>query len=165
MKACAAICLIFTTSATAQTTRAPFVINNNKDFHRYALYCPKREYPINLRERRIAGSGTFLLHLRRDGTVESVETLSCTGYHELDAVAKDSFIKWRFRPGPTAAKVPITFKPPNGGSRMAIRSMSYRGACARCLSFVIPSEVEESLAIVWPCFDQKYLEMSPLRST
>ena len=115
MKACAAICLIFTTSATAQTTRAPFVINNNKDFHRFALYCPKPEYPINLSERRIAGSGTFLLHLRRDGTVESVETLSSTGYHELDAVAKDSFIKWRFRPGPTAAKVPITFKPPNGG--------------------------------------------------
>ena len=88
MKACAAICLIFTTSATAQTTRAPFVINNNKDSHRYALYCPKPEYPINLGERRIAGSGTFLLHLRRDGTVESVETLSSTGYHELDAVAK-----------------------------------------------------------------------------
>jgi hypothetical protein len=31
--------------------------------------------------------------------------------------------------------------------------------------FVIPSEVEESLTVVWPLFDQKYLEMSPLRST
>ena len=30
---------------------------------------------------------------------------------------------------------------------------------------VIPSEVEESLAIVWPWFPQKYLEMSRLRST
>jgi TonB family protein len=115
MKAFAAICLIFATSATAQTTRAPFVINNDKDFHRYALYCPKPEYPINLRERRIAGSGTFLLHLRQDGTVEYLETLISTGHAELDDIAKSAFITWRFRPGPTKAKVPITFKPPNGG--------------------------------------------------
>ena len=29
--------------------------------------------------------------------------------------------------------------------------------------FVIPTEVEESLTVVWPWFDQKYLEMSPIR--
>jgi len=116
MKAFAALCLTFTTSVTAQTTRAPFVINNNKDFHRYELYCPKPEYPINLRERRIAGSGTFLLHLRRDGTVESVETLISTGHAELDDIAKRAFIKWRFRSGPTEARVPITFKSPRGTS-------------------------------------------------
>ena len=31
--------------------------------------------------------------------------------------------------------------------------------------FVIPTEVEESLTVVWPLFDQKHLEMSRLRST
>ena len=30
---------------------------------------------------------------------------------------------------------------------------------------VIPTEVEESLTVFWPWFDQKYLEMSRLRST
>lgn len=114
-KALAVICLLFTASATAQTKRAPLVIKDAKDFHHYALYCPKPDYPINLRERRVGGSGTFMLHFRQDGTVEYVETLMSTGHAELDDIAKSAFIKWRFRPGPTEAKVPITFKPPNGG--------------------------------------------------
>jgi TonB family protein len=107
-KTIAAICLLF-------TTRAPLVIKEPKDFHRYVLYCPKPEYPINLRERRIGGSGTFTLHVRQDGTVESVKTLISTRHAELDDIAKSAFIKWRFRSGPTEARVPITFKPPNGG--------------------------------------------------
>jgi len=107
--------LLFIATATAQITRASVVIKDPKDFHRYALYCPKPEYPINLRERRVGGSGTFLLHLRRDGTVESVETLTSTRHAELDNIAKSAFIKWRFRSGAAEAKVPITSKPPNGG--------------------------------------------------
>src|SRR5438874_4241994 len=114
-KALSAICLLFIATATAQITRASVVIKDPKDFHRYALYCPKPEYPINLRERRVGGSGTFLLHLRRDGTVESVETLTSTRHAKLDTIAKSAFIKWRFRSGAAEAKVPITFKPPNGG--------------------------------------------------
>ena len=106
--------LLFITSALAQTGHAPFVIDNPKDFHRYALYCPRPEYPPNLRDRRLAGSGKFLLQIRPNGTVQSLETLSSTGHGELDDVAKTSFIKWRFRPGPTAAKIPITFKVPPG---------------------------------------------------
>ena len=34
-----------------------------------------------------------------------------------------------------------------------------------CLTLVIPSDVEESLEIVWPWFARKYLEMSPIRLT
>jgi TonB family protein len=112
-KVVAAIVLLFIISATAQTTRAPFVIDNDKDFHRYALYCPRPDYPMNLRG-RIGGSGKFLLHIRPDGTVQSVQTLSSTGHAELDDVAKSAFLKWRFRPGPTEAKVPIQFKVPRG---------------------------------------------------
>src|SRR4029077_11885158 len=93
---------------------APFRIDNNKDFHRYALYCPKPEYPINLRERRIGGPGVFLLHIRANGTVQSVETVDTTGHAELDELAKNAFITWRFRPGPTEAKVPIQFRVPRG---------------------------------------------------
>ena len=103
-KTLSAICLLFIATATARTTRPPVVIKDSKDFHRYALYCPKPEYPINLRERRIGGSGTFLLHLRRDGTVESVETLTSTRHAELDNIAKSAFIKWRFRSGSGRSK-------------------------------------------------------------
>ena len=107
------VCFAFVASGYAQTTRAPFVIDNDKDFHRYALYCPKPEYPTNLRG-RVGGSGKFLLQIRPDGTVQSVETLSGTGNAELDDVARNAFIKWRFRSGPIAVKVPIQFKAPRG---------------------------------------------------
>jgi TonB family protein len=100
--------------AIAQTARPPLVIDNDRDFHRYVLYRPKPEYPSDLRRRGIRGSGKFLLHLRRDGTVESVETLTSTGNAELDDISKNAFITWRFRPGPNAVKVPITFKVPRG---------------------------------------------------
>src|SRR5207302_10387636 len=99
-KALSAICLPFIASTIAQTTRAPFRIDNNNDFHRYALYCPKLEYPINLRERRIGGSGVFLLHIRANGTVQSVERVDTTGHAQLDELAKNAFITWRFRPRP-----------------------------------------------------------------
>src|SRR5437588_12996566 len=98
------VCFAFVASGRGQTTRAPFVIDNDKDFHRYALYCLKPEYPINLRGRRIGGSGKFLLRLRRDGTVESVETLTSTRHTELDNIAKSAFIKWRFRSGSGRSK-------------------------------------------------------------
>src|SRR5260370_41675704 len=111
-KALSAICLLFIATATAQTTRAPVVIKDSKDFHRYALYCPKPEYPIDLRERRIGGSGTFLLHLRRDGTVESVETLISTGHAELDNTAKSSFISSGFHFSRTKKNMRLNSKHP-----------------------------------------------------
>jgi|SRR6266481_3111591 len=109
-----AVYLLLSSSAMAQATLAPLIIDNDKNFHRYALYCPKPDYPINLRGRRIGGSGRFLLRLRRDGTVKSVDTLTSTGHPELDDVAKNAFIMWRFRPGPSEVRVPIQFKVPRG---------------------------------------------------
>jgi TonB family protein len=95
--------------ANAQTA-SPKIIADDKTFHAYALYCPRPEYPINLSRQRIAGSGVFLLHIAPNGTVQSAETLQSTGHVELDDVAKSACLKWRFRPGPTEAKVPIQFK-------------------------------------------------------
>jgi TonB family protein len=106
-----ASCVAIINSAIAQTTDVPSVIKTAKDLHASGLYTPRPEYPNNLRG-RIGGSGTFLLHLRHDGTVEAIETVKSTGHAELDDVAKGAFIKWRFRPGPKEAIVPITFKSP-----------------------------------------------------
>jgi TonB family protein len=101
-------------SAIAQTPTPVVVVRNAKDLPPYAISFPKPQYPYDLRSRRIGGKGVFLLHIRRDGTVESVETLISAGHIELDDVTENAFIKWRFRPGPTKAKVPITFTPPRG---------------------------------------------------
>jgi TonB family protein len=99
--------------AVAQTPTPVVVVRDAKDLPAYAIKFPKPDYPYELRSRRIGGKGAFLLHIRRDGTVESVETLISTGHVELDNAAKSAFIKWQFRAGPTKAKISITFKPPS----------------------------------------------------
>jgi TonB family protein len=99
--------------ANAQTA-TPKIITDDKTFHAYALYYPRPEYPSNLRRQGFAGAGVFLLRIRSDGTVQSAERLKSTGHVELDDVAKGAFLKWRFRPGPIEAKVPIQFKVPRG---------------------------------------------------
>jgi TonB family protein len=91
------------------------VVRDSKNRRVYVLYQPKPDYPIDARERRHGRTGTFLLHFRSNGTVESVEILRSTGHMELDEAAKNALIKWRVRPGPSDTKVPITFKPPNAG--------------------------------------------------
>src|SRR5438270_11902713 len=100
-------------SAIAQTPTPAVIVRDAKDLPAYAINFPKPEYPYELRSRRIGGKGAFLLHIRRDGTVESVAILISTGHVELDNAAKSAFIKWRFRPGPTKEKIPVTFKPPS----------------------------------------------------
>jgi periplasmic protein TonB len=78
-----------------------------------ALYSPRSEYPESARARGLEGSGMFILRLRRDGTVRSVEPLKSTGHSVLDKSAIAAFRQWRF-PRSVAhetayVKVPITF--------------------------------------------------------
>jgi protein TonB len=75
-----------------------------------ALYAPEPNYPEWARRLGMAGSGVFIVNVRRDGTVESVTVYRSTGYAELDRSSIRAFRKWRFRPGTVSkAKIPITF--------------------------------------------------------
>ncbi len=121
-------------SAIAQTPTPVVVVRNAKDLPAFAISFPKPEYPYELRSRRIGGKRVFLLHIRRDGTVESVETLISTGHIELDNATKSAFIKWRFRPGANKSKgADHIHASAWRQSRMAVRTMSCRGACAKRL--------------------------------
>ena len=111
----AAACFAFIASGHAQTPTPAIVVRAAKDLSAYAISFPKPEYSYELRSRRVGGTGVFLLHIRPDGTVQSVETFKSTGHVELDNSATSAFRKWRFRPGPTKAKIPITFTPPHVG--------------------------------------------------
>src|SRR5207248_11702338 len=62
-----------------------------------ATYAPKPEYPEAARANGLEGSGTFLLHIRRDGTVKSIDVLKSTGHRILDQAAIAAFRQWRFR--------------------------------------------------------------------
>ena len=108
-------CFAFIASADAQTPTPAVIVRDAKDLPAYAINFPKPEYPYELRSRRVGGTGVFLLHICSDGTVQSVETFKSTGHVELDNSATSAFLKWRFRPGPTKAKIPITFTPPHVG--------------------------------------------------
>ena len=108
----AAAYFAFIASSGAQTPTPAIIVSDAKHLPAYAISFPKPEYPYELRSRRVGGTGAFLLHIRPDGVVQSVEIFKSTGHIELDNSATSAFLKWRFRPGPTKAKIPITFTPP-----------------------------------------------------
>jgi TonB family protein len=112
----AAVSFALLALARAQTPTPAIVNIAAEDLPKYALKFAKPTYPYELQARGIGGKGTFLLHTRPDGTVSAVDTLISTGNAELDTAAKSALMKWRFRPGPTKVKVPITFKPPKGNT-------------------------------------------------
>ena len=99
----------FVGSSSAQTSSSGVVIKRAKNDAAYAIYAPKPEYPLVAKSRRIEGNGVFLVHILPDGKVQSVEVLQSTGHAELDESATAAFAKWRFRPGPTKAKIPVSF--------------------------------------------------------
>ena|SRR5439155_24993896 len=73
---------------------------------------PKPEYPEAARANGLEGSGVFLLHIRRDGTVKFVDVLKSTGHRILDQAGIAAFRQWRFRTDidhAPLAKIPITF--------------------------------------------------------
>jgi TonB family protein len=98
--------VVFMVSANAQTPTPAIVVKRAKDV---VIYAPKPDYPLAARSRRLEGSGIFLLHLRLDGTVQSVEVFKSTGHSELDDSAIAAFSRWRFHPGPTKVKIPLAF--------------------------------------------------------
>ena len=77
------------------------------------LYCPKPEYPEWARARHLEGSGVFLLRLRPNGSVKSVEVAESTGHAVLDRSCVLTFREWRFQPGFAKSipqvKIPIRF--------------------------------------------------------
>ena len=103
----AALSLILIATAGAQTPGGSVKIEPAKEV---AIYAPKPDYTLAARARRLEGEGIFLLQLRADGTVKSVNIFKSTGHSELDASAVIAFRKWRFRPGmANKVKIPVTF--------------------------------------------------------
>jgi TonB family protein len=75
-----------------------------------ALYAPIPPIPEEARIKHIGGTGLFLCHVRSNGTVWKVEVLRSTGHYILDTAAIAGFAQWRFKPGTTQVRIPLTFK-------------------------------------------------------
>jgi TonB family protein len=75
------------------------------------VFRPTPYYPIELRERRITGSGIFRLYIDEQGKVTSIGILKSTGRRGLDAEALKTFVRWRAKPGPRReVDQPVTFQ-------------------------------------------------------
>ena len=68
-------------------------------FKERAIYAPRPKYPYEARQQGWAGSGVFVVHVRPDGTVSSIEIAQSTGYSILDQAGIEAFRQWRFRRG------------------------------------------------------------------
>ena len=74
------------------------------------IYAPRPEYPSEARVHYLQGSGSFILHVRPDGTVSRVQVEDSTGAPLLDQTAIAAYSKWRFKPGRVkAVRVPVSF--------------------------------------------------------
>jgi TonB family protein len=75
-----------------------------------ATYAPKPDYPLASRKLHHVGSGLYLLRLRSNGTVQSVEVLKSTSHPDLDQAAINAFSRWRFKPSTVRqVKLPMSF--------------------------------------------------------
>lgn len=74
------------------------------------IYAPRPEYPYQARLHFTQGRGSFILHVRPNGTVASVEIEGSTGAPLLDRIAVAAYSKWRFKSGRVAAvRIATTF--------------------------------------------------------
>ena len=69
-------------------------------------------YPADALKLKQGGTGVFVMFLRPDGTVQSVNIQRSTGSAILDAETKRTLLTYRFKPGTIPTQVfPVTFNP------------------------------------------------------
>jgi TonB family protein len=79
------------------------------------IYMERPNYRFELHKWHVEGTGLFLLHVRPDGSVQSVDTVQSTGNSMADGEAKAAFLRWRFRPGRSMnVKMAMTFSERHG---------------------------------------------------
>ena len=76
-----------------------------------AVFAPKPPYPYEARARHITGSGVCVVTVdTASGQVTDAVMAKSIGNNLLDEAAKNTFRRWRFRPGTVSkVKIPITF--------------------------------------------------------
>lgn len=82
-----------------------------KDNATEVIHMERPAYPFERIKWHIEGTGFFLLHVRPDGSVQSVDTVRSTGDPTLDGSAKASLLRWLFRPVccSMSVKISVTF--------------------------------------------------------
>lgn len=74
-----------------------------------AISAPRVEYPHEARAKGITGSGLYVMTVNEKGLVTVVTVASSSGHKILDREALVTLKRWRFRPGPTKVRMPVTW--------------------------------------------------------
>ena len=79
----------------------------------YVVHSVTPAYPYEARSHHIEGRGSFIMHVRPDGTVSRVEVVRSTGHNILDREVIKALRQWQFKTGVfTVVATPIAFTVP-----------------------------------------------------
>jgi TonB family protein len=107
--------IVLVSAAWAATTKAQYIEYDQELARQYKqILVSGREltYPAEAARLKQGGSGVFVMFLRPDGTVKTVNVERSTGHPLIDAETKRTLLTYRFKPGTRQTQVfPVTFVP------------------------------------------------------
>lgn len=113
MKAAFIIPIAIVSAAWSATTKAQYIEYDQELARQYRqTLVSGREliYPPEAARLKQGGSGVFVMFLRPDGTVKTVNIERSTGHPLIDAETKRTLLTYRFKPGTRQTQVfPVTF--------------------------------------------------------
>jgi TonB family protein len=104
-----------TVALAAETTTAVWSDGHSsalsdKELIRNALASPGPPYPEEAQKAKTTGSGLYELRINKAGATTEVVIVKSSGSAVLDKAAKNTFLKWRFKPAVfSRVRVPVSW--------------------------------------------------------
>ncbi|HEX8489815.1 MAG TPA: TonB family protein [Chthoniobacterales bacterium] len=115
MKTALTIAIGLVSLALAATTKAQYIEYDQelaRQFKQTLVSGRDLSYPPEAAKLKKGGSGVFIMFLRPDGTVETVNIEKSTGPPLIDLETKRTLLTYRFKPGTRRTQVfPVKFVP------------------------------------------------------
>jgi TonB family protein len=104
-----------TAALAAETTTAVWSdghasMLSDEELIRNALASPGPPYPEEAQKAKTTGSGLYELRINKAGATTEVVIVKSSGSAVLDKAAKNTFLKWRFKPAVfSRVRVPVSW--------------------------------------------------------
>ena len=83
---------------------------SDEELMRYALASPGVAYPEEAQKAKTTGSGLYELRINKAGVTTEVVIVRSSGSAVLDKAAKNTFLRWRFKPAVfSRVRVPVSW--------------------------------------------------------
>ena len=115
MKATFVILILAVSAACSPATKAQYIEYDQalaRQYKETLVSGAELTYPPEAARLKQGGSGVFIMFLRPDGTVKTVNIYKSTGNSLIDTETKRTLLTYRFKPGTIRTQVfPVTFVP------------------------------------------------------